>query len=364
MSYRASAETVTRCLHLTKEESCKTMTLRDRIETIGQHIRKTIQTKADQVLSDYNIDLTTTAIAKDVALPSDVVNPELPAPLSEERIAQEAEAFNAKREEDCQIKDPLRMKNIEASSEGCVYVSIDDIGVRHQKESRAKEFIKKQVYVENTVIHIQEGARTHILTAIGMNNAMRQLLAFLLYNRLLENHRLIFFTDGATIIKEYIEKYFSFREYTIILDWFHLRKRCNEILSMGIKGSKDSKAEIKRSIMKILWSGNVSHAKDYVSGIKKKNIKNQEKLDELIVYLDRKNPYIACYALRCRLRLINSSNRVERSNQLVVGRRQKHHGMSWSFEGSGALAAIATAERNNELYYYIHHREIPFRMAI
>ena len=78
-----------------------------------------------------------------------------------------------------------------------------------------------------------------------MDIAFRELLAFLLANELLENKRLIFLTDGARNIKEYIEKIFSFREYTLILDWLHLEKKTKEFMSMAVKAkSKDEKRGI------------------------------------------------------------------------------------------------------------------------
>jgi len=46
------------------------------------------------------------------------------------------------------------------------------------------------------------------------------------------------------------------------------------------------------------------------------------------------------------LGLRNSSNRGEKVNDLVVSERQKHNGMSWSPEGSVALAAAITLARN------------------
>lgn len=40
-----------------------------------------------------------------------------------------------------------------------------------------------------------------------------------------EDRRLVFLSEGARNIKEYVERFFSFRQYTIILDWYHLEKK-------------------------------------------------------------------------------------------------------------------------------------------
>ena len=50
------------------------------------------------------------------------------------------------------------------------------------------------------------------------------------------------------------------------------------------------------------------------------------------------------------LGLINSSNAVEKHNDLIVSARQKGRGMSWSRSGSNNLVAIKTAAINGQLY--------------
>jgi hypothetical protein len=71
---------------------------------------------------------------------------------------------------------------------------------------------------------------------------------------------------------------------------------------------------------------------------------------------------VPCYALRERLGLRNSSNRGEKANDLVVARRQKHNGMSWSDDGSFAFATVATAVSNGELDNWVHRRLFSFNL--
>ncbi len=70
--------------------------------------------------------------------------------------------------------------------------------------------------------------------------------------------------------------------------------------------------------------------------------------EELASYIERKSLNITCYDLRRKLGLRVSSNRVEKANDLIVGQRQKHNGMSWSSDGSGALAAVSMLMLNND----------------
>lgn len=109
-----------------------------------------------------------------------------------------------------------------------------------------------------------------------------------------------------------------------------------------------------------LWAGNFDDAKSYLRCLDKKHIKNQKKLNEAIDYLERKKEYAACYALRRGLGYRNSSNPAEKDNDLVVAHRQKHNGMSWSYDGSGALATITAMSHNQETDKWIENGQILF----
>ena len=122
----------------------------------------------------------------------------------------------------------------------------------------------------------------------------------------MEGCHLVFLTDGANCIRENIETFFGFRQHTIILDWLHLEKKCNEYLCMAVKGKKEEKDTIKLEFAAILWTGRMDKATKYLNNIKKANIKNDNKLDELRGYLNRKSPYLTCYALRHQLGLRTS----------------------------------------------------------
>ncbi|WP_139261072.1 hypothetical protein [Fibrobacter sp. UWOV1] len=61
--------------------------------------------------------------------------------------------------------------------------------------------------------------------------------------------------------------------------------------------------------------------------------------------------------------LRTSSNIVEKFNDILVARRQKHNGMSWSVDGSGALAAITSAKMNNELSTWLRDSRISIKLA-
>ena len=77
-------------------------------------------------------------------------------------------------------------------------------------------------------------------------------------------------------------------------------------------------------------------------------------------YLAARTPFICCYALRAALGLLNSSNRVETCNKIIVADRQKNNGTSWSVDGSYYLALVKTLIVNNELEEWLLNARIRF----
>ena len=363
LSYRETTEVLNRVLHRENGNCVKTSTLEDWVESFGTALSEGYQCKAEDILGSYHVDRQSGIISEESSLPSSATDPDLPPVVSEKQARRLIMEYNRGRDCMTKLKYDALASGIEDGSSGCCYISIDDIGVRYQKPERKGKCRKNRSFIENTVIHVQAGDGQYTLTAIGMDKAFKLLVAFLLENRLMEDRRLVFFSDGATCIRDYIGKYFGFRQHAIILDWLHLKKKCTEFLSMGIKGSKDEKQQIKQELVSILWTGRYGNAIKYLDAVKKSRVRNQKKIDELKDYIHRKSPNMACYALRHELGLRISSNRVEKANDLVVANRQKHNGMAWSRNGSGALAIITATMINGEMDGWIAGHRIEYRMA-
>ena len=363
LSYRETADVLNRVLHRDESVSVKTSTLEDWVESYGESLSEGYMSKAEEILDSYDIDKQSGIISEGASLPPSVLNPELPAVIGEKQARHLITEYNRGRDRMTKLKYDDLASPIEDGPGKCCYISVDDIGVRFQKPERKGKCKKGRSFIENTVIHIQAEGKQYTLTAIGMDKAFKLLVAFLLENRLMEDYRLVFFSDGATCIRDNIEKYFGFKQYTIILDWLHLEKKCNEFLSMGIKGSKDEKQRIKKELASILWTGRHQNAICYLESLKKSQVRNAVKIEELKDYIRRKSPNLTCYALRHELNLRISSNRVEKANDLVVAARQKHNGMSWSKNGSGALAVITVTVINGELDRWMTKHRIDYRMA-
>jgi len=284
-----------------------------------------------------------------------------PITLAKEKVIRAGETFS----DNYAVSDILNNPVYYEDPERTVNISIDDVNVKKQEETRQKEDIPKEPkrkYVHNTVIHVGKGQESYTLNGYGMKTVLSYLIAFLFNNRLTGN-RFQFFTDGHTTLNKAIIKSFSwYKNLGIILDWYHLEKKCKEQLSMALKGSK-IRNQVLKQLMPILWHGITDKGILLLEEIDGALIKNEKILSKLIEYLKRNKPYIPCYAVRKELGLRNSSNIGEKMNDLVVSNRQKHNGMSWSKDGSIALASITALKRNNESKKWFREKKLRFRLA-
>jgi len=160
-----------------------------------------------------------------------------------------------------------------------------------------------------------------------------------------------------------VVKYFSwYSSLSVILDWYHLRKKCRELLSMAMKGTKLRNAVLGQ-LMPLLWYGLVDQAIEYLSLLPEDQIKNPDEHLHLMTYLGKNRPMIPVYAVRRELGLRNSSNRGEKANDLLVAARQKHNGMSWAKSGSVTLASVTALKKNKEYAKWFQEREIEFKLV-
>lgn len=260
------------------------------------------------------------------------------------------------------LRNPVPYENPERSTA----ISIDDVNVKKQEECRPggiKSERGKRKYIHNTIAHISKPhAGKYVLNGPGIKNVLLFFTAFLFHNDL-TGDRIQFFTDGHKILNDSIFKWFSwYKNIGIILDWYHLEKKCKEQLSLALKG-RFIRNETLDNLKPLLWYGLIDEAVGHLESIDKDSIKQVEKLDKLIAYLRRNRPYIPCYAVRKELGLCNSSAIGEKMNDLVVSSRQKHNGMSWSKAGSVGLATITAIKRNKENQKWFETRSLDFKLA-
>ena len=362
MSYRKTVEVMNRLRWQDDNDLIKSRTLADAVVREGAEIIDYMEAKAKQILTQHQFDEKSGKPNELYALETVVECPKI-STFSADEVTKVIDEYNEGKEKDRQI-DTTQINEVFENPAYSVNISVDDVGVTEQKANgRRKDSVPKESkhYVQNTVIHIQQGLNKYILDGLGIRKTMILLTSFLLYNDLLNNKTLMFFTDGAVDIKNAIKDIYGWRPYQIILDWYHLKKKCKEQLSMALKG-REIRNDVLKQILVLLWLGKVDASIQYLRSLDKSKVRNAERIEKLIGYLTRNREHIPCYALRKRLGLRISSNQGEKANDLVVAERQKHNGMSWSKPGSSGLANIRTLFLNQEDENWIARRELDFKL--
>jgi len=336
-------------------------TLANLVEREGEQIQAHVGKKAERILDDHGFAADSSLIdqqkARSMIEVSDVT-------LDHEMVSHMIEELNRGQEKEKQVDFSELHETFEDPSAVKANISLDDVCCKKQKAEGRKKGSppkEKREMVYNTVAHIQNGlTQAYTLNTSNISHMMICLLAFLLSNGLLSlPGSLVFFTDGARDLRSAIQNTFSFIPFKIILDWFHLKKKCKDLLSMAISG-KQTKNQILTDMLAWLWLGKVDRAVKVLSDLQDDVIKNAKERDNLIKYLQRNQDCIPCYALRHKLGLRVSSNPVEKANDLLVSNRQKHNGMSWSAAGSTSLATLTCVCRNDEHIHWLRHRDIRF----
>ena len=245
-------------------------------------------------------------------------------------------------------------------------ISIDDVGVKKQKQNRKPDAVsnsggKKKAWT--TVAHLEHDQARYSLVADSVPAVLR-LVSALLTGSGLDRAPLLFFADGQRTLQDAIYQFWNVRgQMQLILDWYHLQKKCKELGSLALKGSIVAKKVHIEELRRLLWYGLVDRAIAYIDALGPEAVHRPEVLEQIKGYLERNRPHIPCYAVRAELGLRCSSNCVEKENDIVVAHRQKKNGMSWSEPGSHSLAALAAARRNGEEDRWLHEGTLSFSLA-
>ena len=159
------------------------------------------------------------------------------------------------------------------------------------------------------------------------------------------NSKLTLLGDGARWIARFFTEWLSSWTATeMILDWYHLAKKCSDFASMICRGSLARK-KLLGQLFYYLWRGETQHVLSILQDYRSQ-AKNVEVLDSLIEYLTDRLLFLPNYKQRRENRQFIGSGFVEKANDLIVSRRQKNQGMHWSQDVSDGLAALKTIMLN------------------
>lgn len=234
---------------------------------------------------------------------------------------------------------------IEADPKNTVFIGVDEIGVHKQKDQRKKpvkrcirsahkltpherymrkklnrkrqqsrmhkrvtfalrsplSFAEKHPEVHTTVCTVRT-PNGSISCVIGssVKEALMNLVAMLLFSGLMPMH-LVFFIDGASILKTLIEEYFGYCCYQIDMDWYHAKRNIANLIRQGAAGSKKEKEDAVRQALNCLWLYDLNGLKELIARLNKQPEANHDKLKTAMGYLQRKMPNLTCYSLRKEL---------------------------------------------------------------
>lgn len=291
-------------------------TLHDCTEEEGIEALKHIEERAVSILTENSFS--EDGICQDIKFE---YNNEIPVTIPKKQVISAID--KCCRDKDISVENILNNPVPYEDPENSTQVSIDDVNVKKQEEFRPggrKPERGKRKYIHNTIAHISKiEVGKYVLNGHGIKNVLLFLTAFIFHNRL-AGDRIQFFTDGHKTLNAAILKQFSwYKNIGIILDWYHLEKKCKEQLSMALKG-RFIRNEILVILMPLLWYGLTDETVDCLEKIDQDSIKKIEIVEKLIKYMKRNKPYIPCYAARKELVLCNYSAIGEKMNDLVVYR--------------------------------------------
>jgi hypothetical protein len=253
--------------------------------------------------------------------------------------------MQVRREEPARKAEELRRLGPEVQP-GEVVASVDEIVVRRPEKRR---------FLELGTACVRTPAGYRYLSG-NIEMVLRQLLLLLSLCGGL-NAKITLLGDGARWIMRFFEAHLaSWPLATLILDWYHCYKKCYDLTSLICRGRK-AKQELLGLLLKHLWHGQVQDALDILEEYRPQ-AKNIEKLDELLKYLNSRRAYIPNYREQRLQRHYIGSAHVEKGNDLLVARRQKHQGMHWSEQTSNALAALQTLLLNGGWDLYWQQRQV------
>ena len=252
----------------------------------------------------------------------------------------------------CEPAFPVAKDEPRAVDEGFVIVEPDEVKTKAQPSTGRKE-----VWTYMAVVLVA-GLRYAFAEATA-ESLWLQVSALLLELGVLKGERrLLVLGDGAAWIRAWFES-LGISLKTMILCWWHLRKRCYEQMSSA-GGPKDRRRAFEKQLLGQLWEGKVNAAIELLKGALEW-VRNPVAVEELITYLEKRRAYIPDYQQRQRAGLWIASTRVEKYNDWAVSARCKHQGMSWSPQGVLALAVLEAARRNGELDAWRRDRVLPER---
>jgi len=234
-----------------------------------------------------------------------------------------------------------------------VLLMCDAISVKRQKAWRGapsalSKTAKDPKRVTTDVVMLQQttGQFRYLMAGLSKETSLAEVLKAALINEYegYPSLNLVAITDGARNIRLLFEQVFA-QPVTLILDWYHLRKKCYELMSMIARNKTEKEMHIQ-IILAHLWQGQTNETLAYLQT--QVLVRNPTKFEELLTYLRKHTSEIVNYEKRQLAGKTIGSGRMEKGVDQTIGHRQKRKGLSWRDLGSQALGLLKIVELNHQ----------------
>jgi len=198
-----------------------------------------------------------------------------------------------------------------------VKLEIDAILVKEQKASRDCKPKEKKSFVSTSValLEKEDGSYAYLMGGVDEVGQNQVGLLETVQGRIIEEYgtsvkplNIVALNDGARDIRTLLFGIFGMT-ISIILDWYHLKKKVNEYMSMFGLLRSDKEAHIK-DVLHCLWRGEVDNAMNIIKQIEVVDTRKKWK-EELSAYLEKHRLEIINYEKRKGIGKSIGSGRME-----------------------------------------------------
>ena len=352
MSFNKVFELNKKDAELSGRKAIPLMTLENMVVREGKNLSSSMMASADAVLTSYGFNPETLLLENDSEFPEQ--ERPLSCPLNtipNAKLSLLANEINKvlNLPEDQQV-NPALHDNVPLSNKEVLYIEIDDIIVRKQKEHRKdSQPNSSSKWIGSTCATLRYDDYKIDFVSDNLTNAIKLVLAYLLVNKLMVGRHLMFIADGASSIAKAIKNTFGqFSEYTYVNCLWHVKHKLKELMSSAIKGDKQFKTEFMIQLGRYIKTGNSSNAIAFLQNLSKEHIKSGRARDNMIKYIQNKVNLngMPCYFILEKQGIKVASTDVESTNDMFVACRQKEKKMAWSSDGSHSVSAIRMGFRH------------------
>jgi hypothetical protein len=160
-----------------------------------------------------------------------------------------------------------------------------------------------------------------------------------------ETARATVYGDGASWIGSVRDEVFPGSQ--LILDWWHLKEKLRRCLHAVVE-NKSERRRIQKVAQDHLWRGDWRAALAELSAHPHDTMQHREAMREITSYIRNQSGGIINYgSWRDAGRRVSAST-VEKTGDLIVARRMKHQGMSWTRRGADRITALRICLLNQD----------------